>query len=149
MRAPFQVNVFPFRATTRGTFEYAVFQRADDPKIWQRIAGGGEDEETPLETAIREAGEEAGIPSSSEFIKLDSVSSVPVEWVSGFLWGPEVLVIPQFHFGVDLGEEEIVLSAEHTAVEWLKHEHAHARHTYESNRIALWEVNHRLTRTGR
>ena len=60
-----------------------------------------------------------------------------------------MLVIPQFHFGVDLGEEEIVLPAEHTAAERLKYERAHARHTYESNRIALWEVNHRLTRTGR
>ena len=146
MRAPFQVNVFPFRTNPDGTLEYAVFQRTDDSKVWQGIAGGGEDDETPLEAAIREAWEEAEIPSTFEFIELDAIASVPVDAVSGFLWGPDVLVIPQHHFGVDVRDREIALSAEHIGVEWRDYERAYAKHTFESNRIALWELNHRLIR---
>ncbi len=103
MRAPFQVNVFPFRADPEGTFEYAVFQRTDVSKIWPGITGGGEDDETPLQATVREAWEEAEIPSTLDFIGLDAIASVPVEWVRGYLWGPDVLLIPRYHSGVDVG----------------------------------------------
>ena len=59
-RAPFQVLVFPYRYTPEEEIEYAVFFRIS-PRyggVWQAIAGGGEDDETPLEAAKREAFEE-------------------------------------------------------------------------------------------
>ncbi len=138
--------VFPYRPGPDGTPEYAVFRRSDAPSIWQAIAGGGEDNETPMETAIREAGEEAKIPPDANFIRLDSLFSVPAEFVSGFLWGPDVLVIPQHCFGVDVGDHSLVLSAEHTEFEWCTYGRAVSKLTFESNRLALWELNHRLTR---
>ena len=76
-RAPFQVLVFPFRPTPLGDWEFAVFQRADGD-WWQGIAGGGEDDETPLQAARRECTEEAGIPPSSTFVALDTAASIKV-----------------------------------------------------------------------
>lgn len=76
-RAPFQVLVYPYRKTNNEQIEYALLRRSDEG-YWQGIAGGGEGEEEPLETARRETYEEAGFPPASEFIQLDTVESVPV-----------------------------------------------------------------------
>ena len=52
MRAPFQILAIPYRIVD-GTPMYCVFHRADHDQ-WQFIAGGGEDNETPLAAAKRE-----------------------------------------------------------------------------------------------
>ncbi len=144
MRAPFQVLVFPYRRTGDG-FEFAAFHRADMQGVWQGIAGGGEDEEVPIEAAIRETTEEAGLPSSLAFVTLASSTTIPVEWVGGFHWGGEVLVIPEYTFGVDVGAHEIRLSDEHTEFRWSDHKTIAEILTWDSNRSALWELNWRLT----
>lgn len=116
-RAPFQVLVFPFRRTEED-IEYAIFRRSD-AGYWQGIAGGGEDEETPLEAAQREAEEEGGISAESRYIALDAVSEKPVEQVVGtLLWGKDVLVIPEYCFGVEVFDKQLVLSREHTEYRW-------------------------------
>ena len=63
-RAPFQVLVYPYRKIDDNEYEYALLKRSD-AGWWQAIAGGGEDDETPIETAKREAYEEAGILTDS------------------------------------------------------------------------------------
>ena len=50
MRAPFQILAIPYRIVD-GTPMYCVFHRADHDQ-WQFIAGGGEDNETPLAAAL-------------------------------------------------------------------------------------------------
>ena len=55
-----------------------------------------------------------------------------------------MFVIPEFCFAVDIGEFEIKLSEEHQRIEWLRYKAAHARLTWDSNRVALWELNERL-----
>ncbi len=61
MRAAFQILAIPYRIIGGAPF-YCVFHRADFDQ-WQFIAGGGEDDETPLEAAKREALEEGGVQS--------------------------------------------------------------------------------------
>ena len=61
MRAPFQILAIPYRIVD-GTPMYCVFHRADHDQ-WQFIAGGGEDNETPLAAAKRETFEEGGVKS--------------------------------------------------------------------------------------
>lgn len=58
MRAPFQILAIPYQIID-GSPRYCVFHRADHDQ-WQFIAGGGEDNETPLEAAKRETVEEGG-----------------------------------------------------------------------------------------
>lgn len=113
--------------------------------MWQGLAGGGEDNETPRAAALREAYEEAAIPTDSEYIALDARASVPVVCFSDHrLWAPDLYVIPEHSFGVRLEGEDLRLSAEHTAFQWLSYEDAYKQLTYDSNRIALWELNRRL-----
>ena len=78
-RSPFQVLVLPYRITPDNEVLYALFKREPSSGgYWQGIAGGGENSESPLETAERETLEEAGIDQKNEYIKLDSYAMIPV-----------------------------------------------------------------------
>jgi len=143
-RAPFEVLVYPYRKVHDGTFEYALLKRSD-AGYWQAIAGGGEDDETPLEAAKREAYEEAGIPTDSDFLQLDTRGSIPVtEFRDSYLWGDVLYVIPQYCFGVLVSDHPILLSCEHTDYRWLTYDEASLRLTYDGDRTALWELEKRL-----
>lgn len=147
-RAPFQVLVYPYHRVRAGGCEYALLKRAD-ARYWQAVAGGGEDNESPLEAARREAYEEAGIPANSDFLQLDTVESVPVtEFRDSHLWGDTVYVIPQYCFGVSVKDNRLVLSHEHTEYRWLTYEEAYALVKYDGNKIALWELDKRLSGQG-
>jgi len=143
-RAPFQVLVFPYRVSAKGNIHYAIFGRSDSDNCWQGIAGGGEGKETPIAAAKREAFEEAGIKRRSKYLKLDSYSTLPVENVCGFKWGPKVLVIPEYCFGVKIQKDPVRLSQEHTSFKWVCYPLAMKMLKWDSNRNALWELNHRL-----
>ncbi|MFC2012003.1 NUDIX pyrophosphatase [Chloroflexota bacterium] len=144
-RAPFQILVLPFRHGQGGYIEYAVFKRRDE-EYWQFIAGGGDDGEQPIETAKREAFEEAGISPDSKYITLDSCNTVPVEGVTGeFTWGKDVYVIPEYTFGVKADNKPITISREHTEYKWASFEDATAMLKWDSNKNALWELNARIT----
>jgi len=145
-RAAFQVTVIPFRRLARGSFQYAVFERADD-RTWQLIAGGGEEGETAQQAARREAREEAGIAAGCQWTTLDTRGSIPRSFFPGGAhWPQDVYVVPEHHFAVDVGGTEMRLSAEHSRFEWLAYEEAQARLTWQSSRTALWELNQRLTK---
>jgi dATP pyrophosphohydrolase len=147
-RAPFQILVYPYRHTSDDHFEYALFKRSD-AGWWQGIAGGGEDNETPLEAAKRETFEEAGLSQDSEFIQLDTMTSIRA---TGFrdshLWGDQVYVIPQYCFGVSFKHYPIVLSNEHNEYKWLKYVDAFELVKFDSNKTALWELDRKLNGRG-
>ena len=144
-RAAFQVLVIPCRIDADGQPRYLLFKRSD-LDVWQWIAGGGEEDEKPEQTARREAREEAGIPEESRLIPLDSVASIPtIHFADHHRWGPDIYVIPEFGFGVTVSSEEVCLSGEHSECAWLDYEAARNRLEWDSNRIALWELHSRLT----
>ena len=138
-RAPFQVLVFPFRRNV-DQIEYAVFRRADNNN-WQAIAGGGEDEETPLQAAGREAFEEAEIPASKQLIPLSSMATVPVVHICGFAWGEDVRVVPEYCFGVNVTGVDLAISHEHVELCWTDYAHATSLLRWDSNKNALWELD--------
>lgn len=145
MRAPFQILVLPFRRR-EGRLEFAIFRRADDGS-WQGIAGGGEDDESPVEAARREAEEEAGIPMSAPLYRLRATGRIPA---AGFgehrrHWPRELVELPEHAFAVDCTEIDLELSDEHTAVEWVDHERAQAQLRWDSNKVAVRELCERLT----
>lgn len=142
MRAPFTVIVYPYRRLPDGDFEFALFRRSD-LGIWQAVSGGGEDDETPEEAARREIFEETGLPGFRGLLRLDTVNSIAVTHFSmSHIWGESIYVIPQYCFGVSVAPGEgLVLSYEHTAVEWLRYPDAYERTHYEDNKLALWELN--------
>jgi len=143
-RAPYQVLVIPFRRASADSVVYALFRRnLATGGYWQWIAGGGEDDESPLDAACREAQEEAGI-REGRFLALDSRTMVPVVNVAGFLWGDTTLVIPEYCFGVEISTPDLKLSDEHIEYRWSCYSDAEQLLRWDSNRIALWELDHRL-----
>ena len=146
MRAPFQVLVIPYRRTPAG-IEYAFFylESLSLGDFWQGEAGGGEDDETPLQAARRELNEETGLPVDTPLIELDSMATIPAPQAAGMLWGPDVLVVPEYAFGADAGEQEIIISHEHKEFRWVDYPTAQELLRFDSNRNALWELDYRLT----
>ena len=144
-RAPFQVLVFPYYIKRGNIIFYALFKRGEKTGgYWQGIAGGGEGNESSLLAAKREAFEEAGIPINNTFIKLKSLSMISVENVCGFKWGQSILVIPEYCYGVMVKTKILTLSNEHSLYKWLSYKKAQKYLKWDSNKTALWELNHRL-----
>jgi dATP pyrophosphohydrolase len=144
-RSPFQVLVFPYRLIANQGPLYCIFKRNPETGgYWQGIAGGGEQGETPLDAAKREAHEEANISPNNAYMQLDSLVTIPVEKVCGFLWGSDILVIPEYSFGVKLLDENIILSNEHTEYKWVGYKTAYEMLHWDSNKNALWELNYRV-----
>ncbi len=143
MRAPFQVLVLPFVVREGKKYYYAIFKRKD-LNIWQFIAGGGEGDETPIEAAKREACEEVGIDRKSHYIRLASICAIPAVNIYGLKWGKEIIMIPEFAFGVELHSKKLKISDAHTQCLWLSCEDAIKKLKYDSNKSALWELDYRL-----
>ena len=144
MREPYQILSIPYRIVN-GIPLFCIFRRADS-SYWQFIAGGGEDEETPLQAAIREASEEGNI-TSDDMTELKSLSYVPADCIATDRrehWDKNITEIPEHCFAVRWNAE-IKLSREHTASAWLNYEKASKALKWESNRIALCELNENLT----
>jgi dATP pyrophosphohydrolase len=145
MRAPFQVIVLPFTSKNLDQRRYAVFRRAKHD-MWQAISGGGEDVETPREAAVRETFEETGIVAGDALLSLDSRASIPVAvFAETAHWPKDLFVIPEYAFGLLVSDTTIHLSDEHVEVAWLPFREAHQRLTWDSNKVALWELEQRLT----
>lgn len=142
MRAPFQVLIIPYIREGDG-YLYAIFKRKD-LNIWQAIAGGGEGDESPIEAFRREASEEAGIDRNLSYIRLSSTTTIPVIHIHGFLWGNNVLMVPEIAFGVELPSKELTIRGEHTEYKWFECNEAMERLKYDSNKSAIWELDYRL-----
>ena len=143
MRAPLQVLVIPFRRAAAG-LEFAVLKRSD-ADYWQFVAGGGEAGEAPAQAARREAREEVGIAADAPLLELDSMTTVPKTcFAAAESWGPEVYVVPEHCFAVDVAGAALVLSNEHTDLRWVSYDQAFSLLKWDSNRTALWELNERL-----
>jgi len=144
-RKPENVHVFLYRKNKDNDFEYAIFQRADNPKWWQGISGGVEVGETPEQAALRESFEEAGTPVIMPIYRLDTISYIPSNIFSDHVWDYSILMIPMFHFAMPF-DGEITLSYEHKIYKWLTYEEAEMKVYFHDTKNALWELNQRLLR---
>ena len=144
-RAGYEVLVIPYRIDGERA-QFCVFKRSD-MEAWQFIAGGGEETDSSiLDAAKREAFEEAGIPATSDYCKLDTCCCIPANCFQNAeaLWGKECFVIPEYAFAVKAEKEAVRLSHEHTEYRWMTYEEAKSVLTYDSNKTALWELNQRI-----
>ena len=144
-RAPFQVLILPYLKDKQGAIKYAIFRRSDGD-YWQAITGGGEEGETPKETARREMQEETGITQDCDILPLNCVANIPVIGVTGeHTWGDDVLTIPEYSFGVRVSRQRLRLSKEHIEYKWVDYEEAIGMLKWNSNKDALRELNKILT----
>ncbi len=141
MRAPFQVLVFPYQILNEQP-RYLIGKRSDNG-VWQAISGGGEDSESILEAAKRELEEETSL-IGCDWQQLDSMCMLPKVYYSGHEnWTNHQFVVPEYSFSVRVSTEP-QLSNEHTKFRWCGFQEASELLKYDSNRIALWELNQRL-----
>ena len=141
-RAPYQVLVIPFDDTR--DLRVAVLRRSDRD-VWQFVAGGGEEGETPLQAARREAREEIGVGGA--LYPLDTCCSVPASVIrqeARSHWPPRTLVIPEYAFALRVKAETLTLSHEHRSAVWASPEEAARLLRYDSNRTALAELAERI-----
>lgn len=146
MRAPYQILTILYKRNEEKNL-YCIFYRTSHP-VWQFLSGGGEDDETPFETVVREVKEEICVNIKQEDIeKLDTINTIPVANVTGeYTWGPNVFVIPEYTFAVNATGFDITLSSEHKEYKWVEYEEAMSKLRYDSNKTALWELNEKLKR---
>ncbi len=142
-RAPFNTLTIPYRWRD-GALEFAVFYRRDS-SMCQFIAGGGEDDETPFDAAQRETQEEASIQASdANWIELDAKASIPRTAYPSAPWPDNVHVVTEHSFAVCATGLAIRLSHEHERYQWLPYDQAQRELIWDSNRVALFELNRRL-----
>jgi len=144
MRAPFQILAIPYK-WKEDKLLYCVFRRTDSD-IWQFIAGGGEDDETPAAAAKREIFEESGIVTDNvkKLISMCHIPSNIYRTEHRMCWDADLYVLPEYSFAFEC-TDDIKISHEHTEYVWLSFEDATERLRYDSNRTALYELNCILT----
>ena len=144
-RAKYQVLVLPYKRQGDKIL-YCIFHRSD-MDVWQFIAGGGEDEDaSPLISATREAYEEANISCDEKYDALETKCSISTECFKNarLVWGDACLVIPEYCFAVEISDAKIKISNEHTSFEWVDYQTAIQRLKYDSNKVALWELENKI-----
>jgi len=140
-RAPFQVLIIPY-IKTNNEIKYCVLERKSPVGQLQFIAGGGEDDETPIEAAKRESFEEAQIQTDN-FIKLTSMCYIPTHIFSEEQrreWG-NIYIIPEHAFAIELKTEKIIISDEHVSYSWNTYTQARDKLKWDSNKTALYELD--------
>ena len=152
MCRPFAFNTFavhlnPFTRDGRMWVAQRSFKKAIGPGYWDNCAAGLVGAGEPFGLAMeREAFEEAGIPETCDYFRLDACCSIPAACFKDAekMWGRECFVVPEYAFAVKVENASLLLSHEHTVYEWLTYESAYARLQYDSNKTALWELNRRI-----
>ncbi len=146
-RAPYNVLVLPYKIE-KSNVQFCIFKR-EDMNVWQFIAGGGEDDERPLDAAKRETFEEAGI-TLTQFISLTSMCHVAANQFSEKAqknWGDKIIVIPVYSFAVLCDSDtQILISDEHFEYKWCVYDEAAKLLHFDLDRIALYELNERINR---
>ena len=148
MRAPFQILAIPYRIIG-SMLVFCVMHRSDIDQ-WQFIAGGGEDDEKPIQSAKREIYEETGAQVDT-LIPLTSMCHIPASiFPEKYLknWSHDTYVMPEYSFAFQCNSD-IVLSHGHIECAWLPYDEAFTKLKWDSNRTALYELKCRLERNCR
>ncbi len=117
-----------------------LLERADHPGYWQSVTGGQHEGEALRDTAIREVGEETGLPAASfPLVEWNLVNVFEIYPVWRHRYAPEVTHNTEHVFGLEVpGPLPVrVAPREHLAAQWLPWTEAAERVFSWSNRKAI------------
>jgi dATP pyrophosphohydrolase len=138
-KQPRSAQVVIFAETECGR-EFLLLKRvASHGGFWQSVTGSLEDEETHVEAAVREVGEETGIIARAEdLIDLMLVNTFEIapQWQGKY--APGVTHNEEVCFALKVDKCEVVIdSVEHDAWAWVDYDTAIRMLHWESNKRAL------------
>lgn len=138
-KQPRSAQVLIFADTECGR-EFLLLRRvASHGGFWQSLTGSLEDEETHVEAAIREVGEETGIIARAEDLidlKLVNTFEIAPQWQAKY--APGVTHNEEVCFGLRVDKCEIrINSVEHDAWLWVDYDTAMRMLHWESSKRAL------------
>lgn len=143
MREPYQILSIPYRIVNDTTL-FCIFRRTNGD-YWQFIIGGGEDNEKPIQAALREIKEETSV-TAEKLTELKSVAFVPAEIVKENMrthWDKNIFVIPEYSFAFECNADPTI-SHEHSEYQWLPYNDARKLLKWDSNKVAMYEIMCRL-----
>lgn len=143
MREPYQILSIPYRIVNDTTL-FCIFHRTNGD-YWQFIAGGGENNEKPIQAALREIKEETGV-TAEKLTELKSVAFVPAVVVAENMrthWNKNIFVIPEYSFAFECSADPTI-SREHCEYQWLPYDVARKLLKWDSNKVAMYEAMCRL-----
>ena len=135
-RLPFRVLIIPYRRL-RVVPEYLISKKAGT-HCWQSVVGSGENQESPMEAAKR-CFETLTQMKGTNWIQLDTQTMLPKTFFKGHEnWKQVAHVIPQYCFAVETqGEPQPNI---HHIFRWCSGSAAEKLLSYDSNKVAIWEI---------
>lgn len=138
-----QVLVVPF-VRSGSEIEFAILLR-EDLKCWHWVGGAVDPGETDDQAALREAMEELGLTVAAPLFRLDTIASISVGQYPAYASAhPEVYVVHERSYAIELSDKIIALSQEHLDYRWVTASEAHGLVAWDSSRTALDEVVRRI-----
>lgn len=125
------------------TLRCLMMQRKDDPNFWQSVTGSLENNELPIETAIREVNEETGIDIvGSNLSLIDAKHVVEFEIFPQFRhrYAPQVKINKEHWFYLPLTTEVKPMLSEHLAYQWMSIQDAANLTLSPNNREAIKKI---------
>lgn len=125
------------------TLHCLMMQRKDDPNFWQSVTGSLENNELPIETAIREVYEETGIDIVGSNLSLvDAKHVVEFEIFPQFRhrYAPQVKINKEHWFYLPLTTEVKPMLSEHLAYQWMSIQDAANLTLSPNNREAIKKI---------
>lgn len=125
------------------TLRCLMMQRKDDPNFWQSVTGSLENNELPIETAIREVFEETGIDIVGNNLSLvDAKHVVEFEIFPQFRhrYAPQVKINKEHWFYLPLTTEVKPMLSEHLAYQWMSIQDAANLTLSPNNREAIKKI---------
>lgn len=106
--------------------EVLCLRRTQPADFWQSVTGSLQDNETPLQAALREVREETGFLAGANLADSGSVNRYPIHPAWRAKFAPEVTENTEYVFSLRLPARTAIRldSAEHVEYRWLPREEA-------------------------
>ncbi|GAC15293.1 dihydroneopterin triphosphate diphosphatase [Aliiglaciecola lipolytica] len=117
-----------------------VMQRQDDPDFWQSVTGTLEQDEQPMQTAIREVAEETGINimhGQLSLIDCRCVNQYEIRDIWQHRYPPDCKFNTEHVFALQVNGDENITLTEHLSFQWLPKSEAMALVWSDTNRAAI------------
>jgi dATP pyrophosphohydrolase len=137
MREPVQVLIIPY-VIVDSDVQVLILKRTKG-EYWQFVSGGMESGETLEDTVKRETYEEIGI-KISDLVPLQTRTMIPAN-IFSYKYEPDIIFVIEHAFAFQIKDiQNVILSEEHCAYQFVTYSEALEYLKWDSNKTALYEL---------